>query len=317
LAQYRANSDRPPAAIGPTVALPAPVTPALLPLREWLRWANHTETAPHLAVTGPTRSGKTTLLLAVLADREGDLIICTPKAVSTDPWGGIAAVRLHVSAQTISYAPILDAVQQVYRELLRRNVEDTILHDAPLTLVIDDYSTVVGEAPEVRPLILRLWTLGASAHIRVIVIDTEENVKAWGIEGRGEARGNLVFIRLSEDHTATMYRWGQAPVPIDTCHVKRLSDQASLTFRAWRGLSVRPSVAVEAVDVAPAAQTDGRTEARTSERQAKIALLAELRSRMSRAEARTYLAARGITFENSDWTEAGELASPSVPSAAS
>lgn len=51
-----------------------------------------------------------------------------------------------------------------------------------------------------------------------------------------------------------------------------------------------------------------------AEHQAKIALLAELRGRMSREAARTYLAPRGITFENKDWTEAGELSAPSAAS---
>jgi hypothetical protein len=241
------------------------------------------------------------------------LVICTPKAASTDPWGGFGAVRLAVTVQEISYAPIVDAIGQVYRELLRRNAEDTILQDAWLTLVIDDYSTVVAEAPEVRPMVLRLWTLGASARIRVIVIDTEENVRAWGIEGRGEARSNLVFIRLTDDRNAAMYRWGQAPTPIDTREVKRLADGARLSFRAWRGLSVWSASVEAAPDPVSVGTMDGRTDGRTAERQAKIALLTELRTRMSRAEARVYLAAQGITFENSDWTEAGALAATASP----
>jgi hypothetical protein len=295
------------------VALAAVPTPAVpLPLREWLNVANRTPTVPHLAATGPARSGKTTTILAVLADRESELVICTPKAASTDPWGGFPAVRLCVTREAINYAPIADAIRQVYHEMLRRNAEDTILQDVWLTLVIDDYSTVVAEAPEVRPLVLRLWTLGASARIRVIVIDTEENVRAWGIEGRSEARSNLVFIRLADDRSATMYRWGQTPTPIATDAVKRLADAARLGGRAWHGLSVWAPEAVP-VSSLQTAQTDRQTDRPAADHQAKIALLAELRTRMGREEARVYLAARGIRFDNSDWTEAGVLLATAAP----
>lgn len=309
-------------AVGPTIALPPAVPPAPpaqpaapppVPTHRWLEKLNRDETAPHLAVTGPTRSGKTTLVTAVLADRAGEIVICTPKPPSTDPWAGAQAVRLGEERGDITYAPLADAVRQVYGEMLRRNQADAQGLD-PLTLVLDDYSTLVAERPEVRPWVLRMWTLGASCGIRVIIIDTEENVRAWSIEGRGEARGNLIFVRLSADRTATLYRWGEVPAPIDVDHVRRLFDGARLSARVWAGLSVwssvRPSVAAEAPNEPPTVQTDGRTAAH----QAKIALLAELRPRMSRAEARAYLATRGITFENGDWTEAG---SPSALSAAS
>lgn len=294
-------------AAAPTIALLA--APAPLPSREWLYRVNHNETAPHLAVVGPTRAGKTTLVQAALGNRPGQVVVCTPKPAGKDPWGGAPAVRLGEERGDISYAPLADAVHQVYREMLRRNRDDAG-GEMPLTLVIDDYSTVVAERPEVRQWVLRLWTMAASCGIRVVIIDTEESVKAWGIEGRGDARSNLVFVRVSPDRSAVMYRWGDAPISLDTRDVKRLSDHAQLATRGWPGLSVwsvRPSEAVPPPDSGLSMRTDGRTDGRTTERQAKIALLAELRGRMSRDAARTYLAGRGITFENSDWTEAGEL----------
>lgn len=299
------------AATEPTIVLPAPAARPLPP-REWLHRLNHDATAPHLAVVGPTRAGKTTLVQAALGNRPGQVVIATPKPVSKDPWGGAGAVRLGEERGDVTYAPLADAVDQVYREMLRRNREDAAAEQ--LTLVLDDYSTLVAERPEVRPQVLRLWTMAASAGVRVVIIDTEESVKAWGIEGRGDARSNLIFVRVNPDRSAEIYRWGETHAPIDTAQVKQLADHAQLAGRVWPGLSVwssvRPSVAVETANMPPATQTDGRT----AEHQAKIALLTELRSRMSRDAARAYLVPRGITFENKDWTEAGE---PSAPSAAS
>lgn len=210
--------------------------PTRVPLRTWLERANgQPDKTPHLAVTGPSGSGKTTLVLAALADRAGDLVICTPKAARTDPWGGFPTVRLRIA--DLSYAPIAAAVADVYQEMLRRNARDDT-DGAWLTLVVDDYSTVAAEVPSVRPHILRMLTLGRSCRVRVVLLDTETNVKAWGIEGRGEARQNLLFIECEEDtHHATMYRWGKAPQWLDTARVLELSGRANLRSRAWAGLA--------------------------------------------------------------------------------
>lgn len=284
----------------PVTGVTQPLTPKTLDLRSWLNWANHTETAPHLAVTGPTRAGKTTLILSVLGDRAGDILVCTPKPAAKDPWGGIGAVRLGQSSSDITYAPIADAVRQVYDEMLRRNLSGGL--ETPLTLVVDDYSTVVAEKPEIRPWVLRMWTMAASASIRLIVIDTEENVKAWGIEGRGDARGNLVFMRVMDDRSATMRRWGQTPTPIDTRQVKRLADQVRLDLRSWSGLSVwsPPAVCVEA-DSAPIGAAQTQTDSRPT---ADDDLIEYLMARSyTREQARTWLAPRGMGLDNNRWRD--------------
>jgi hypothetical protein len=89
---------------------PADLTP--MPAAEWLAWANDDETAPHLGVIGPTRSGKTTWVLAALSRRKGMFVITTPKAKDTDPWGGFPAVRLQIdlAARTVNWRPIACAI---------------------------------------------------------------------------------------------------------------------------------------------------------------------------------------------------------------
>lgn len=227
---------------GAPKSAPAPAAPMEyqsfsdgVPVRSWLDRVNlQPDKTPHLAVTGPSGSGKTTLVLAVLADRAGRLVVCTPKAARTDPWGGFPAVRL--KPDDMSYAPLGAAIRAVYREMLRRNAQEADTAADWLTLIVDDFSTVIGELPELKPLILRLLTLGRSVRIRLIIIDTETNVKAWGIEGRGEARNNLIYVECEEDtHVAKIFRWKERDKPqeLDTSTIKALSDRAQLGDRAW------------------------------------------------------------------------------------
>jgi hypothetical protein len=138
----------------------------------------------------------------------------------------------------VSWKPIA----QVHFEMLRRNAENTIAQDDRLTLVIDEFATTIASAPEVRQYVLDLWLMGASSKIRVIVLAPEVNVKAWGIEGRGDVRDNLLFAKVAPDRTVQMGRLdGQGrlvnPRHLDTRSVVQLAAQAQLSFRAWPGLS--------------------------------------------------------------------------------
>jgi hypothetical protein len=190
---YRTAPEVPPLvaapATGATIVLDVTDLPPL-PAADWLSWANDDESAPHLGVIGPTRSGKTTFVLATLARRKGTLVITTPKAKDTDPWGGFPAVRLLIDleARAVNWKPIACAIAQVHFEMLRRNAENTIAREDWLTLIIDEFGSTIAAAPEVRQHVLDLWLMGASSKIRLIVLAPEVNVKAWGIEGRGDAR---------------------------------------------------------------------------------------------------------------------------------
>jgi hypothetical protein len=72
-----------------------PAEPPLL-INEWLHTLNADVTVPMVGVIGATRLGKTTLVLVLLRYRQGSFMITTPKARSTDPWGGFEAVRLRM-----------------------------------------------------------------------------------------------------------------------------------------------------------------------------------------------------------------------------
>ena len=210
--------------------------PQILAIRQWIDRANNQpDRSPHLAFIGPSGSGKSTLMLATLHERPGRMIIITPKNAQDDPWGGFPAVRLAADGKTISFEPLKAAILSVYSEMIRRSALGFDPNDW-LTLVIDEFSTVIGKFPELKEVILDILTLGRSTRIRLIIGAVESNVKAWGWEGRGEARNSVLFIECdldeeTEQRTAIMYRWGkekQAP-QLDTRNAKRLADQP---FRA-------------------------------------------------------------------------------------
>lgn len=222
-----------------TVArLRAPADPGVqpLPLRAWLDRVNRQpDRTPHLCVTGPSGSGKTTLVLAALDDRPGHLVICTPKHADDDPWGGFPAVRPRVGGGRFDFSGIAAAAQAVYNEMLRRNVEGA--RDAAwLTLVIDDYGILIGKIPELSGWVLDMVALGRSVRVRVVLLSIETNVKAWGWEGRSEARASCLFIECEEEtHRAVMFRWGKERQAIDTTLLDDLARRARLAGRAWPG----------------------------------------------------------------------------------
>lgn len=225
-----------PIAAPPTVATPVPQTPqsdtTLLSVRQWLNVLNHQpDRVPHVAAAGASGSGKTTLILAALHDRPGRFLIVTPKSRRADPWGGLPVVRLR--REDMSFEPIGAAVEAVYQEMLRRNAVDADVDDDWLTLIIDEFSTVIGKLPDLKERVLDMVTLGRSSRIRLILLATETNVKAWGWEGRGEARHNVVFVECEEDHSAALYRWGRPHHAMDTDMVPLLASRPLPLARWW------------------------------------------------------------------------------------
>jgi energy-coupling factor transporter ATP-binding protein EcfA2 len=212
---------------------------APLALRTWLDKANHTpDKNPHLVATGPSGSGKTTLIMALLADRPGQFVICTPKHADDDPWGGFPAVRPAVVDGRFSFDAIKAAASAVYQEMLRRNTQGSRGAEW-LTLVLDDYGILIGKIPELSEWVLDMVALGRSVRVRIVLLSTETNVKAWGWEGRSEARESCLWIECEEDtRRAVMYRWSKRKQAqeIDTTPLYELAQRARLAGRVWPGL---------------------------------------------------------------------------------
>lgn len=218
---------------------PADTPPAPLALRVWLDKANHQpDRNPHLVATGPSGSGKTTLVMALLADRPGQLVICTPKHQDDDPWGGFPAVRPAVVGDRFSFDAIKRAAKAVYDEMLRRNTQGS-RNAEWLTLVLDDFGILIGKIPELPEWVLDMVALGRSVRVRIVLLSTETNVKAWGWEGRSEARESCLWIECEEDtRRAVMYRWSKRKQaqPIATDPLFDLAQRARLASRVWPGI---------------------------------------------------------------------------------
>jgi hypothetical protein len=312
LEAYSTTPAKPPLGAAPatnaTTVLDVADLPPML-VAEWLAWANDDETAPHLGVIGPTRSGKTTWVLATLSRRKGTLVITTPKAKDTDPWGGLRAVRLRIDleARAVNWRPIAHAIAGVHFEMLRRNAENTIAQENWLTLVIDEFASTIAAAPEVRQYVLDLWLMGASSKIRVVVLAPEVNVKAWGIEGRGDVRENLLFARVAPDRTVQMGRLDgqgrlQSPRRLDTRALLQLAAHAQLSFRAWSGLSERADWRGDDTASAPASPPVRQTQTHGRRPMASDAEIDDLLTRgYKRREAEAALRQQGKGLDHNRW----------------
>ena len=306
---------------------------------EWLGALNDDKTAPHLGVVGATQLGKTTFVLACLGRRAGLLVITTPKAKDEDPWGGAEAVRLRVDLTTRSFdwSPIEQAIADVHFEMLHRNATNRV-KDAPrLNLVIDELSTTLANCGrKTKQQILELWNMGAGAHINVIVADPEVNSRAWGIEGRRDILGNLIFAQVSPGRRWSLGRIDPNgrlldPRPMDTGQVRALAGEAHLTGRDWPGLSDLAAGRVPAgllgdllaggasagvpampppVLAAPPALESQQTQTRTdtdAEKEERIAAYMEWRkAKITRDQAKTIRNATGAGVDNDEWAEAGK-----------
>jgi energy-coupling factor transporter ATP-binding protein EcfA2 len=240
--KLRQRAAQPAAPSPPTQQPELPSAP--LALRTWLDKVNHTpDKNPHLCVIGPSGSGKTTITLAVLGDRPGQFVICTPKNADDDPWGGFPAVRSQVDGERISFDTIKAAAKAVFLEMLRRNTEG-LRGVEPLTLVLDDYGFLIAEIPELAGWVLQIVALGRSTRIRVVIISTETNVKAWGWEGRSEARDSCIWLDCEEEtRRAFLSRWRKPQQEVDTRHVYQLAQRAQLAARVWPGIQLVPGPA--------------------------------------------------------------------------
>lgn len=212
---------------------------------EWLHILNdEPDVVPHIAMFGPSGSGKSTLILALLKARDGLLVITTPKNAADDPWGGFPAVRLAMrdgddGELLWDWAPIHAAIMAVYREAMLRHA-DGGRPRTPLTLVIDELTTTIAAAPDPRQFVARLidlWLTARSVKIRLVVGDPTANVRGWGIEGRGDVRQSIAFVRCDRDKSAAVGELDECRAgkdfPMDTRDVLALAAGRLDAGRLW------------------------------------------------------------------------------------
>jgi hypothetical protein len=240
----RAAPPRPAVEPARPAAAQQPPAPAPLSLRAWLNRVNQEpDRAPHLVATGPTGSGKSTLVLAALVDRPGRIVIVSPKSQKTDPWGGLPVVRLR--RQDMSVADIAETIASVSQEMRRRYAHEAEVEADWLTLVIDEYPTITAEIKGLADTVLHMLRMARSARIRLILIATEVSVKAMGLEGNGAARENCLFVECADDKSAAIYRWGKPAEPIDTTQVLAIAHR-SIPLHRWWSAATMPALTTPA-----------------------------------------------------------------------
>jgi hypothetical protein len=201
--------------------------------KQWLHLVNADTAYPHLFVVGKTRSGKTALTRAILAQRKGECLIIDPKA-TPGKWGTIDGIGLDGS---LSYSTIEKALQSALEELKSRQ---RAMHTgqstfAPLTIVIDELITIAMYSPIAAEVFSKVSVIGAELNVRLIAISQSNRVKPLGISGAGDIRDNFLQLSLGNkareaapnitDKYPCIAHLDNGPVAFDTVPVPTLMRQ--------------------------------------------------------------------------------------------
>lgn len=202
-----------------------------LPARAWLDYVNaQPDTVPHVAVIGPSGAGKTTLTTALLSDRTGQIVVITAK--EGDHWGGLPYVGIDLDATYATANATFHALEAEIKQRLVAVKQSRMTADW-MTIVVDDFSTLVKECPIAADVVKLTARLGRSLRVRLVMLSDSALVKAIGLEGEGETRGNFAFMRLRRGHGGTLEIEGK-DIAIDTSGCKQIAQGARLHTRAWR-----------------------------------------------------------------------------------
>jgi hypothetical protein len=235
----------------PTPPVPHCAAPEPLPLIQWLRIIQHQpDEHPHLILYARSGAGKTTLVKAIMASRQGRFFYLSPKVGEF----GVAYPTVEVVNGEASYAPIETALQQVLREVGRRLTLGVQHQHEQLTIVLDDYATLKVHCPSAAKVLFQVGTIGRQLRMRLIICTTTKRVKGMGLDGLGDALDNFVEIELPKETrfvNGLLSLDSRDPLPIDLADVEPLSRQELAAARWWQ-----PPVSVSPVE---GTQSDANT----------------------------------------------------------
>lgn len=230
---------------------PAPKQEYGMSAETFLHLANHSpDIVAHVAVHGPTGSGKTSLVSGLLASRKGKICIFTPKPVNPrkgDPWGGLPRFKIDKDA---TFTSIVKGLHGVMDELRRRmtELENPDEELERLTIILDDYQVLAKDkttkdiASEVYYMVSNV---GRELEMCLIVIATTSGVRGLNIEGYGDARDGFLTVRLKMGHTATVI-WEEETLSLETDPIVAVSRQPFPHERVWM-----PDISENNADVGP------------------------------------------------------------------
>lgn len=278
-----------------------------LPARAWLDYVNaQPDRVPHVAIIGPSGAGKTTTATAILSDRPGGIVVLTAK--EGDDWGGLPYVGIDDDATYRTANDTFDALSTEVKQRLLAVKQQRMTADW-LTIVVDDFSTLVKEAPIAADVVKLVARLGRSLRVRLVMLSDSALVKAIGLEGEGETRSNFAFIRLRRGHAGTLEIEG-SDVPIDTAMLDRFARAARLAPRQWRiprspgdelasylGLSASAGGFSAISD-----QTDQTRRLQTGPSE-RVLMRRYHDAGLSREQARRLLQSEGLGLDNNEWAK--------------
>lgn len=301
-----AHVDLPPAA-------PA-AHPRVLPMATW--WPIVTTQAVHVRLIGPTSSGKSIMAQALASHFPGQLVILDPVA-GPDAWGGLPVIT---TDDELSYAPMRQACDALLKEMKRRVRERRVSGIAPerLTILFDEVPDTVAELPDTAGVFIRrMAQRGRHSAMHLIGMAQSERVRAWGLEGYGDAAESFATVYLGAkaierlpwiadvQQFPAVLEWRGKLTAIDTTGLLELAARPIDPARAFRlsglGCLWRP----DALRCAPRLQTD-QTDTDSSDGPSDggadtVELYRELRAKgWGRDRARK----AGIKVDNNLWTKA-------------
>jgi energy-coupling factor transporter ATP-binding protein EcfA2 len=270
------------------------------------------QNVPQLAVIGPSGAGKTTLVVALLHQRPGQIVILTGK--EGDYWGGLPTIGID---DDLTYTRLGAMVEALTLEIRRRQLaaKQSRLTADWLTIVIDDYSTLRLECERLAGIVKIAARIGRSLRVRLIMLSDSMLVKSWGLEGEGESRSNFAVIRLKRGHTGAIEieeQW----IPIDyapACAYERRPFPAArawqppreqaIELNEWLGLSASDGAFSGYSDQTRPSRPDRLDQTEPSNR----VLMRKYRSSgVKREIAQNLLRADGLSFDNNFWAELGK-----------
>jgi hypothetical protein len=229
-----AARQQPATSVAPTLSQSSGHSP--LPLNLWIKLVDH---VPHLAILGPTNSGKTTLAEAILRllldqDAERQAVIIDPKWRKTTPpkWGGLTAAMLDDQAGYGKIEQTLEALFCEFRSRVRRLQAGEPL-GSDVIVIWDEINDAMEEIAKTAGAILRrglrIWR---EYRMKLIIFPQSDRVEALGLSGHGDARKNLLWLYLGED-ALTKARELAGQKVVDAAFVEVLRQQARPAIMVW------------------------------------------------------------------------------------
>lgn len=266
--QERTRGQQPlptaPADERPTLHQSAPAAPAddgppvALPIELWIKLVDR---VAHLAILGPTDSGKTTLAEAVLrmllergVDRKTVIIDPKWKQQSPPKWGGLPAAMLDEVGGYTAVERVLLALLDEFRARVKRLQQGQPLGD-DIIIIWDEINDTMEEIGKMAGQILRrglrIWR---EYRLKLIIFPQSDLVEALGLSGHGDARQNLLWIYLMEAALEKARELERQKV-VDATFVHVLMQQERPAIMVWMKrafiIDTSAALALAAVPIAP------------------------------------------------------------------